>query len=206
MIVNKSFLSASKPARLYYMGTKVSSRPKWPFWTKHFNTERTHKSIYKDRVDHHGLHIYQGEQWAVAVGKLIQLSRPSPEKTNWGPQVFVLSTFSLFCAGFLLSYWGPQVFVLATFSFFCRGFLAFVLRRILCGGFRKCFGLVVERSTDKGRQALSLKYNRRTLLRWSATKRGDMLCFVRSLFIYFYLVSIFSIILAGGQTHSLPCF
>ena len=188
MIVNKSFLSASKPARLYYMGTKVSSRPKWPFWTKHFNTERTHKSIYKDRVDHHGLHIYQGEQWAVAVGKLIQLSRPSPEKTNWGPQVFVLSTFSPFCAGFLLSYWGPQVFVLATFSFFCRGFLAFVLRRILCGGFRKCFGLVVERSTDKGRQALSLKYNRRTLLRWSATKRGDMFCeVIIHLFLFFGL-------------------
>ena len=109
-------------------------------------------------------------------------------------------------------YFRPFLFFAEGFGFrtkqntFLRSIWGFVLRRILCGGFRKCFGLVVERSTDKGRQALSLKYNRRTLLRWSATKRGDMLCFVRSLLIYFYLVSIFSIILARGQTHSLPCF
>ena len=45
----------------------------------------------------------------------------------------------------------PKFFVLYTSSLFCL-----VLRRILCGGFRKCFGLVVlgRRSTDGGRQAL----------------------------------------------------
>ena len=186
MIVNKSFLSASKPARLYYMGTKVSSRPKWPFWTKHFNTEKT--QVY-----------FQSKCWSSWIA---HISRGTMSRRSWQalpiiqtqPREDKLRSPS-FCTFHLFSVlWRVFAFVLrssnfCTFNLFSllQRVLAFVLRRILCGGFRKCFGLVVGRSTDKGRQALSLKYNSWTLLRWSLTTGGDNRPgFVRSRFIYFW--------------------
>ena len=98
---------------------------------------------------YHGFHIFPTEQWAVSVGRLIQLSR-RPEKTNWGPQLFVLYTFSLFC-GFRTTQntlWRiPKMF---------------------------WTGEAKYRQGTPG----PLKYNRRTLLRWSVTISGAMFCWV----------------------------
>ena len=122
-----------------------------------------------------------------------------------------------FCTFHLFSLlWRVFAFVLrslglCTFNLFSllQKVLAFVLGRILCGGFRKCFGLVVGRSTDKGRQALSLKYNRRTLLRWSLATGGDnMPGFGRSWFIYLHFIFSTTLVDHKGQSQnqSLPCF
>ena len=211
MIVNKSFLSASKPARLYYMGTKVSSRPKWPFWTKHFNTEKTQVYFQSPSWSSWIAYISRGTMSRRSWQALPIIQTQSREDKLRSPSFCTFHFFSLLWRVFAFVLRSPS-FCTFNLFFLLQRVLAFVLRRILCSGFRKCFGLVVGRSTDKGRQALSLKYNRRTLLRWSLTTGGDkMPGFGRSWFdSSTYLHFIFSTTIAShkgqSQNQSLPCF